>query len=208
MKLSYRQLEATLAAYLNVNPDKIGTFRSRMKQLQRLEFPAGVNIGRGVRMTYSAEHLLQLAVAFEVIGTGLAAKAATDLVNQFWNRFQAAFGRAHKRLSYGSEPETFVCLAGRPPVEAERSFLDEVTVHDLPSLSETVLAVDALNTPMRAGMILVRADYVLERINRLARDVGQVANAKWSPEYREWSDSRDASQQLWDYADGGSKVPF
>ena len=179
-----------------------------MKHLQRLELPAGVNIGRGVRMTYSAEHLLQLAVAFEVIGTGLAAKAATDLVNQFWDRFQAAFGRAHKRLSYSSEPETFVCLAGRPPVEAERSFLDEVTVHDLPSLSETVLAVDALNTPMRAGMILIRADYILERIKRLARDVGQVSNAKWSPEYNLWSGSRDTSQQLWDYADGGSKVPF
>lgn len=208
MQLSYRQLEVILAAYLNVHPDKIGTFRSRMKQLQRLEFPAGVNIGRGVRMTYSAEHLLQLAVAFEVIGTGLAAKAATDLVSEFWERFQAAFGRAHKRLAYGSEAETFVAVEGRPPVEPERSGSDLVSVHDLASLTASVLSASASGTSMRAGMILIRADYLLERITRLAGDVAQVTHAKWAPEYRLWSESRDKRQQLWDYADGGPEIPF
>lgn len=208
MELSYRQLEATLAAYLNVHPEKIGTFRSRMKQLQRLEFPVGVNIGRGVRMTYSADHLLQLAVAFEIIGTGLAAKAATDLVTKYWVRFQAAFGRAHSRLGYREDFQTFVCVAGQPPVLPEGSTGDVVSVHDLTSLTEGVLCFPGPESSSRAGMQILRADYLLERINRLARDVGQVSRPKWSSEYGQWSKARDEDQQFWDYADGGPKIPF
>jgi hypothetical protein len=208
VQLSYRQLEAILTAYLNVHPDKVGTFRSRLKQLQRLEFPQGVNIGRGVRMTYSADHILQLATAFEVIGAGLAAKAATDLVTKHWSAFQTAFARAHSRMGYGSEPETFVCIAGRGPVEPERKDLDAVTVHDLTSLTEQVLCFPRPDAPSRAGMILIRADYLLERLLRLVRDVGQVTGARWSPEFSQWKDKREKSHPLWDYSDGGPQVPF
>jgi hypothetical protein len=208
VKLSYRQLEATLAAYLNVHPDKVATFRSRMKQLQRLEFPAGVNIGRGVRMTYTAEHLLQLAVAFEVMGTGVAAKAATELVSEYWDRFRAAFGRAHARLGYQNDFETFVCIAGRPPVVSEKSTHELVTVHDLTSLSEQVLCFPRPETAGRAGMQIIRADYLFERVNRLAGDVGQVRQPKWTQEYSVWAKQRDDDQQLWDYADGGPEIPF
>lgn len=208
LELTYRQLEVTLAAYLNVHPDKVGTFRSRMKQLQRLEFPVGVNIGRGVRMTYTAEHLLQLAVAFEIIGTGLAAKAATDLVTSYWERFQAAFGRAHSRTGYSQGFETFVCVAGQPPVVSETDDDRIVSVHDLTSLTEEVLCYPKPDAPSRAGMQILRADYLLERLNRIARDTGQVLHPKWSPEYREWSRKRNEDQQFWDYADGGPPVPF
>lgn len=208
MELTYRQLEAILAAYLSVHPDKIGTFRSRMKQLQRLEFPSGVNIGRGVRMTYTAEHLLQLAAAFEVIGTGVAAKAATDLVTRYWERFQAAFGRAHSRLGFREDFETFIHVAGKPPVLPENSSGDVVSVHDLTSLTEQVLCSPRPDISSRAGMQILRADYMLERINRLAGDVGQVRRPKWSPEYGVWSKKRDEDQQFWDYADGGPLIPF
>jgi len=206
--LSYRQLELILAAYLSVHPDKIGTFRSRMKQLQRLEFPAGVNIGRGVRMTYNAEHLLQLAVAFEVIGTGLAAKAATDLVSGYWERFQAAFGRAHRLQVYGSDAETFVCIEGKPPIEPEQANSDIVCVHDLASLTEYVLCATGHRLPLRAGMILIRADSLLVRVTQLARDVGQVPHARWAPEYAVWTETRNKHQQQWDKADGGVQPTF
>lgn len=197
-----------MTAYLNVHPDKVGTFRSRLKQLQRLEFPAGVNIGRGVRMTYSAEHLLQLAAAFEVIGAGLAAKAATDLVSEHWTAFQTAFGRAHHRIAYGSDAETYICVAGRGPVEPERKNIDAVTVHDLTSLTEQVLCFPRPDAPARAGMILIRADYLLDRLLRLVRDVGQVPNARWSSEFSAWREAREKEHPLWDYSDGGPEVPF
>jgi hypothetical protein len=208
VKLSYRQLELILAAYLNVHPDKMGTFRSRLKQLQRLEFPAGVNIGRGVRMTYSAEHLLQLAVAFEVVGAGLAAKAATDLVSENWRCFQIAFARAHSLIGYGSDPETFVCILGKGPVESDlRQLLEPVTVHDIASLTEWVLRDLNVGEPNRPGMILIRADSIVSRLGRLARDVGQVPGFRWSPEFARWKDDREKNAPPWDYADGGN-VPF
>lgn len=208
MELSYRQLEAILAAYLTVHPDKMGTFRSRMKQLQRLKFPAGVNIGRGVRMTYTAEHLLQLAVAFEMIGAGLAAKAATDLVSEYWDRFKTAFARAHSHSNLRNESATFVCVAGQPPVRPERDMTEPVSVHDLQSLQEEVLTYPTADGQGRAGMILIRADYMIERINRLARDLGQVRNPKWSPEYRNWIDARPKDAPSWDFTDGRHRIPF
>jgi len=160
-------------------------------------------------MTYSAEHILQLATAFEIIGAGLAAKAATDLVTTHWSKFQAAFGRAHNRIAYGTEPETFVCIAGKGPVEPEPKPYDEpVTVHDLVSLTERVLCFPRSDAPGRAGMILIRADFLLDRIHRLVRDVGQVSNARWSPEYAEWKAAREKKHPEWDYSDGGPQVPF
>nr|WP_137678356.1 hypothetical protein [Parerythrobacter lutipelagi] len=159
-------------------------------------------------MSYSAEHLLQLAVAFEVIGTGLAAKAATDLVSKNWDRFAAAFGRASDKLRLKKNFETFVCISGSPPVPTEGRAEEKVSVHDLKSLYENVLCIPKPDQPGRSGIILIRADYLLERINRLAGDVGQVVNPKWAPEYGRWSKSRADDQQLWDYADGGATIPF
>lgn len=159
-------------------------------------------------MTYTAEHLLQLAAAFEVIGAGLAAKAATDVISKYWDRFQAAFGRAHSKLNYKSDFETFVCIAGKPPVAPEREVGDPVSVHDLTSLTEQVLCFPRPDQQGRAGMIIIRADYMLERINRLAGDIGQVRHPKWTSEYSEWASARDGKQKLWDYGDGGPEFPF
>ena len=43
-------------------------------------------------MTYTAEHLFKLAVAFELIGCGLPAQTATTLVEELWNTICGAFG--------------------------------------------------------------------------------------------------------------------
>ncbi len=203
VQLSYRQLEATLAAYLGVHPDRMGTFRSRLKQLQRLEFPPGVNIGRGVRMTYSATHLLQLAVAFELVGTGLAAKTATDLAMTHWPKFEAAFGRAYSKAGSGGNHPTFVRIPARPPVEPLKGWRDDATVEDEESLLSQWTKSD-----MRAAVILIEASKLLERINRLAEDVAQERYASGSPEYRIWSEQRKKDQELFDNADGGPLVPF
>ena len=94
MKFSYGQLEATLSHYLRIQPDRVSTFRARLKQLQRLQFPPGVNVGRGAKMGYSAEHLFMLVSAFELISFGMPAKFATDLVVRHWTHFSAGYGLA------------------------------------------------------------------------------------------------------------------
>lgn len=94
MQLSYSQLEAILVTHFGIHPDRVSTFRARIKQLQRLGFPSGINIGRGVKMAYSAEHLFQLATAFELIDIGLTAQTATTVTAQNWTGISAAFGYA------------------------------------------------------------------------------------------------------------------
>lgn len=91
MELSYGQLETTLITHLRIHPDRVGTFRSRIKQLQRLQFPPGVNVGRGARMAYSGEHLFQLVTAFELIAFGLPAMSACTLVERHWEQFSAGY---------------------------------------------------------------------------------------------------------------------
>lgn len=214
LQLTYRQLETTLAAYLEVHPDDMPRFRSRIKQLQRLEFPAGVNIGRGVRMSYTAVHLLQLAVAFELIGTGLPAKTATDLVINYWERFESAFGRAFSRQKSPDWDPTYVCIPGQPPIPATKSPRVWVTVHDQKSLTTEVLHKPKTLGKGRAAMQILQVGYLFERINQLAVDVGHVQFATSSAEYGRWRDAREAWLKTdgfdrgWDYADGMWELPF
>ena len=69
-------------------------FRARIKQLQRLEFPAGVNVGRGAKMPYTTEHLFKLIIAFELIDKGMTAKPASMLIERHWPRFKAGIAAA------------------------------------------------------------------------------------------------------------------
>src|SRR5690606_36146481 len=94
MQLTYAQLEQTLSAHLRIQPDKLPTFRARIKQLQRLEFPPGINVGRGVRMEYTAEHLLKLATVFELLDFGYPAQAACHLVEAHWPLWSAGYALA------------------------------------------------------------------------------------------------------------------
>ena len=91
MELSYGQLEATLAQHLRVQPDRIPTFKSRIKQLQRLEFPPGVNVGRGSKMSYTGEHLFQMVTVFELLGFGIPAKTACEITKRHWDAFAGGF---------------------------------------------------------------------------------------------------------------------
>lgn len=100
MILSYRQLELSLSLYLGIHPDRIGTFRARIKQFQRLQFPSGVNVGRGTKMTYSGEHLFKLAAAFHLVQMGQPAMTAANLVDQNWDSFAAGFGLAIRNEFY------------------------------------------------------------------------------------------------------------
>jgi hypothetical protein len=94
VELTYGQVETTLAAHLQIQPDRMGTFRSRIKQLQRLQFPPGVNVGRGSKMGYSGEHLFMLVTAFELIGIGLPAQTACHLVTRHWPHFAGGYALA------------------------------------------------------------------------------------------------------------------
>lgn len=94
MELSFKQLEQTLASYLKLQPDNRSILMSRIKQLQRMPFPPGVNVGRGTRMVYTAEHLLMMVTVFELLALGLPAQTACQLVERHWKKFAAGYALA------------------------------------------------------------------------------------------------------------------
>jgi hypothetical protein len=188
LELSYKQLEATLATYLSIKPDRLATFRSRVKQLQRLEFPPGVNVGRGLKMTYSGEHLFKLVVAFELISSGLPAKSATELSERHWKEFAGGFA--------------LVALAERSQ-QKDRRVLAQVRVRSLaelqfgkysaPTPSEvTICDVEALNNllgiraqqPFYWSLLSLTDSY--SKVARVAKEVAGVDFTSWDHELEGW----------------------
>ncbi|UUL82224.1 hypothetical protein [Sphingomonas qomolangmaensis] len=91
LKLSFSRLEAVLITYFRIDPERAGTFRARIKQLQRLNFPSGVNVGRGTKFDYELTHCLKLILSFELMARGLPAKFVTDMIEASWPRLQVGF---------------------------------------------------------------------------------------------------------------------
>lgn len=121
MELSYKQVEKILMSYFRILPDRDGTFRSRIKQLQRMEFPQGVNVGRGTKMLYGGEHLFKLVSAFELIGAGLPAQAATTFVDRHWWAFSGALALSALQNHWGFDEE---------PIEVYLAIIIEA-MHDI-----------------------------------------------------------------------------
>lgn len=64
--------------------DKRATFQARLKHLQRLKFPEGVNTGKGKPAQYKFSHLMQMVIAIELIQAGMTPQVAADLVDANW----------------------------------------------------------------------------------------------------------------------------
>lgn len=192
MDLSYAQLESALASHLEVHPEKIGTFRARVKQLQRLQFPPGVNVGRGTKMLYSGAHLFQMVTAFELIALGLPGLTATSLVTQNWQPISAGFALAIKRefrSEYNGTPSRLIYLriehnslinlehAGEP-----RAMNVHVYVDDLETIRED-LEDNHDRTSNR--FILLCASHIMRSVLDGARRA-KVENPEIDDEFARW----------------------
>lgn len=176
MELSYAQLERTLAVHFGIHPEREGTFRARVKQLQRLGFPPGVNIGRGTRMTYSAVHLFQLASAFELMRLGLPASSATAIVEQNWPDFGAGYALAYKRryrnLAWRSQVPTQVyfrvaCTSfGAMTGDGSDGIQAEVSIEDMERMRAEI--EDDPDSPPVGGYFLICASYIVRSVMHAA----------------------------------------
>lgn len=188
MELSYRQLEATLAAHLRIKPDRIGTFRARIKQLQRLEFPSGVNIGRGAKMIYGADHLVKLAFAFELIGAGFPAMLATTVTESNWRKIGAAVATDYRnRMRLFFDESIYVRLIVRTLSEIQFDHLSQsdigVYVEDHTALASILKRRS--DRAANAYTIICITDFA-NRLMKLADEVGGVPHALYDSEVIAW----------------------
>lgn len=110
LSVTFGRLEVLLTTYFRIDPDRQGTFRARIKQLQRLNFPTGVNVGRGARFEYEIEHVIKLIFAFELLAVGVPAKLATDIVENGWDRISAAIQLVVGTWSCSSDQDDVYCI--------------------------------------------------------------------------------------------------
>src|SRR5690242_1824745 len=85
---AFGQVEAVLAAMNRVASHKRIAFAGRLKFLQRNGVPLRVKPGRGRAGAYSFAQLMQLAIAVELLQSGLSPQRAAQLVQQNWGRLR------------------------------------------------------------------------------------------------------------------------
>lgn len=77
MDFNFSQVERALMAMHDVPESSRAAFLARLKHLQRLGFPPGINTGRGRAATYHVEHAFLLALVLEMIQLGQNPERAT-----------------------------------------------------------------------------------------------------------------------------------
>lgn len=87
-ELSFGQLEACLAHIQQVSDDKRYTFQSRLKQWQKMGFPAGTKVGKGTKVKYTFQHLCQIVLMMQMMRLGLTPERSIHMVNSGWPRFR------------------------------------------------------------------------------------------------------------------------
>lgn len=192
MELSYGQLEHSLAMYLRIHPDKVPTLRSRIKQLQRLQFPPGVNVGRGAKMMYTREHLFQMAIAFELIGCAVPAQTACQVASRHWEEFGAGIALAmlngrrmemevsdvHAVIQINALHELQISSTGAPVSPSA------VQIVDSRGLSA---AIATLGSSRRYTRIVICLTKLMSDLTNIARSDAGVRNGDlFQPDFHDW----------------------
>ena len=107
---------------VGVHDERRGAFQSRLKQWQKtpLNFPQGVNVGRGVKASYGADQLFQLVYMVELLRVGLTPDRAIEIVTAAWDTIRTGL------------LETVHCIAG----ESDHLHYITLQIDSLTSLSE------------------------------------------------------------------------
>ncbi|WP_395391606.1 hypothetical protein WBP07_13030 [Novosphingobium sp. BL-8A] len=192
MQLSYSQLEVILTAHFQIHPDKVGTFRARLKQLQRLSFPPGVNVGRGTKMAYGAEHLFQLVTVLELIHIGLPAATAATIVTKHWPHFAAAYAWAQASIYRNQLRDRFyarVLHSSFKEFRSENEISDGVYVENKESLLR-VLDINSSRS-MYCYPVICVSD-VFQSVTEAAEKIARVQVLSWLDEVNGWFVRRSA----------------
>lgn len=145
MQFTFAQVERALALTNNIADERRSAFSHRLKHLQRLKFPPGVNTGRGRAATYTVGHLYLLGVALELNQLGSTPERAVRTIQQ--NRLDIEVAAAQ------------VCLDGPP----EGAFEFPVVLYYDPAALRDLMAMPAdgeTAASLHYGDILTSADHL------------------------------------------------
>lgn len=99
MALSFGQVTDVLMLANHIPEERRSTFVARLKQWQKMGFPEGVNVGRGVRVGYGATQLYQLALHMRLLALGLTPERAQRVIKHGWTRFRSGIADVTRRMA-------------------------------------------------------------------------------------------------------------
>lgn len=91
-------VEEALACLYGIVEPKRAALRARIKHFQRLRFPGGTNTGRGKPAKFSFTQYLKLALAFEMVQSGLDPWPARSVISEAWGWSDLNFAFARTLL--------------------------------------------------------------------------------------------------------------
>jgi hypothetical protein len=83
----YARVEGALAAVFNLDADRQGPLRGRLKHLNQLGLP-GLKAGKGARVRYSSEHVSQWLVALLMAELGIDPTVIVRLIKSHWKQIR------------------------------------------------------------------------------------------------------------------------
>lgn len=140
MGYGFADVEAALAEVHRIPEERRSPFSNRLKHLQRLGFPPGVNTGRGRAATYFAEHAFLLAVALQLTELSVTPERAIRLIEI---SFAGLAGGAFAAV----EGEAILC-------EVPASTLQDIVHNDHGSVYEGLVPFDRAYAAERLEFML------------------------------------------------------
>lgn len=194
--MQYRELEAVLAHLIGVFPDKRPRFQARLKQLQRMGFPEGVNAGRNAKADYRAEHLFKLAFVLELLQIGITPERSISFVRSWWDKIRRGLlsaQRTDRTIGIVFWPKDFGGLTSAENVDendqiawsTNASSLITISENDQQDLFETAAAL--VSRPRSVILNVSRIWFEIMSPGQLPADVAQEIAA----DVDAWNSDRD-----------------
>lgn len=83
MHLLFGEVEALVREQHLIEEHRFSAFRARLKNLQRLGFPDGINTGKGRAARYLPDHVVLIALAMELAEFGLPPERSVRLLQSY-----------------------------------------------------------------------------------------------------------------------------
>lgn len=138
MSLTFAQAHFALSFVSQIAPSRADAFEARLKQWQKMGFPEGINVGRGVRASYGATQVYQLLFMLKLLHVGLTPERAQRVVLAGWTSIKDAIAETvvdianrETRLHYSLIQLDALSELKEPPADHMHVFVDTFTSEEV-----------------------------------------------------------------------------
>ena len=168
----------------NVSPERLTALRGRLQHLQKLNFPPGINTGRGRPAEYGARQILLLVLALELIVLGAAPERAAAVMRDQEDRVRAAVRKALEDIgNETADSERTVFLRLEPVALFDRD--PNLGFGALPEIAQFLRKTALLDGFWRHA--LVNLSGLIDYAAKWAANVGEEGGRVFCSDLEEWS---------------------